>query len=292
MRTTSFRRFAPSSRPLPGLSRRQRGLVASLGALLFAAAMTVPFLWLVFASFSSRTSFGLQVPSWTVSNYSKVLSPSGGLGFAPFLSSFYLGLGSATVSTIVGFPAAYALSRGRLRHKRGIMLSALFLSALPLPALIVPIYELYNDLGLVNSLVFTGGAIGVTVLPFTVWILTSQMDSVPIALDEAAGIDGARTATVLVRIILPVIAPGVSFAFIFSFLQGWGGFLIPLILDTAPSATPAPIAVYNFMSDHTGYAFGAIGAFSVLFCIPVIVLYSLVSKQFSTGFSAAGALAG
>jgi multiple sugar transport system permease protein len=50
--------------------------------------------------------------------------------------------------------------------------------------------------------------------------------------------------------------------------------------------------VYNFMSDHTGFAFGAIGAFSVLFCIPVIVLYSLVSKQFSSGFAAAGALAG
>ena len=292
MRRNDPRRFPSLSRRALRLSRPQRRLAASFLALLVAAGMLLPFLWLVLVSFSNRSSFGLQVPSLTVSNYSKVLSPSSGFGFDPFLSSFYLGLGSAILSTVIGFPAAYALSRGRLRHKRGIMLGALFLSALPLPALVVPIYELYTTLGLLNSLVFTGGVIGVTALPFTVWILTSQMDSIPVELDEAAGIDGAGTARVLLRIILPVVAPGVSFAFIFSFLQGWGGFLIPLILDTIPSETPAPIAVYNFMSDHTGFAFGAIGAFSVLFCIPVVALYSLVSKQFSTGFSAAGALAG
>lgn len=286
-------RLSPSlSRPMPRISRRCRRHAASFVALLVAAAMLVPFLWLVLISLSNRTSFGLRVPSWTVANYSKVLSPSSGLGFQPFLSSFYLGLSSAVLSTAIGFLAAYALSRGRLRHRRGIMLGALFLSALPVPALIVPIYELYTNLGLLNSLVFTGGVIGVTVLPFSVWILTSQMDNVPLELDEAASIDGAGTSTVLLRVILPVVAPGVSFAFIFSFLQGWGGFLIPLVLDTIPSETPAPIALYNFMSDHTGFAFGAIGAFSVLFCIPVVALYSLVSKQFSTGFSAAGALAG
>jgi multiple sugar transport system permease protein len=146
------------------------------------------------------------------------------------------------------------------------------MSALPIPALVVPLYELYEKLGLLNSRLFSGGLIGVTVLPFTVWIMTNQIDGVPTELDEAAGLDGAGMFTVLRRIILPVVAPGVSFVFIFAFLQGWGSFLIPLILDSVPSHTPAPIALYDFMSTHTAFAFGAIGAFSVLFCLPVIAL--------------------
>lgn len=272
----------PGTRPLLAA-----GIVSAFGVI-----MIVPFLWLLLISFSGRASFGLVLPKWTVANYTTVLSSGSGFGWAPFISSLYLGLVTAIVSTSVGFVAAFGLSRGRLRKKREILFGSLFLSALPLPALIVPIYEVYSRLSLLNSRVFTGLFIGITVLPFSVWILTNVLDGIPTELDEAAVIDGASTLKTLRMVILPVAAPGVSFAFIFGFLQGWGSFLVPLVLDTVPAHTPAPLALYDFMSTHTAFSFGAIGAFSVLFCIPVVVLYSVVSGQFGSGFSAAGALAG
>ncbi|MHB1782417.1 MAG: carbohydrate ABC transporter permease [Acidimicrobiales bacterium] len=197
---------------------------------------------------------------------------------------------AATVSTAIALFASYALSRGGFRHKRLIMLITLFLTALPLPALVLPLYQLYNWLGWLNSRFLTGLVIGASTAPFCLWLLVGSMDSIPLSLDEAASIDGATVFHTIRRVIFPLVFPGVAVALIFSFLQGWSSFLLPLVLDSNPAHVPAAVALDNYLGVHASISIGTLGAFAMIYSVPVLLLYFLVAKQFGGGFNLSGAV--
>jgi len=89
-----------------------------------------------------------------------------------------------------------------------------------------------------------------------------------------------------------LILPGLSVSAIYTFLQAWSAFLIPLVLDTNPADQPAPTVLYDFMSVHSEFPFGAICAFSILYSLPVVILYLVLSRHFSGAFNFAGGLRG
>ena len=91
---------------------------------------------------------------------------------------------------------------------------------------------------------------------------------------------------------IPLIIPGILVSAILTFINSWGAFLIPLVLDANPSDTPGAVGIYQFMSANGQVQFGQLAAYSVLFSVPVIILYLISSRWLSGGFSFAGGVKG
>ena len=128
-------------------------------------------------------------------------------------------------------------------------------------------------------------------MPFAIYLVKNTIDAIPLDLEEAASMEQASTFRVLRSVIVPLAMPGIASAAIFSFVNAWGNFLIPIVLIADQTSQPAPIAIYSFIGSAT-IRYGQIAAFSILYSMPVIVLYFVMSRFFKGGFSLSGAVRG
>jgi multiple sugar transport system permease protein len=257
--------------------------------VLIGLAFFTPFVWLVAASFDAHASWGVRFPDFTLQNYRDVLTR---LGFVALENSCYLAAATSLISTTFGFLAAYALSRHYVPLKRALMLAILFATGLPVSLLLVPTYQLYVFLGWLDSRFTTSLFLAAGALPFAVWMLKNFIDAIPVELEEAAVVEGAGVVQTLLRVTLPLALSGLAVTVIYTFISAWGAFIAPLILDGNPDHEPAPIAIFHFMGNHGEFLFGDLAAYSLLFSIPVILLYLSLSRQFSGAFTFGGSLKG
>src|SRR6202034_370631 len=191
----------------------------------------LPMLWLIAASLDSHASFGIEWPHFTLSNFDAAT----GSGQLHSLWNSVLLSGVATLlATAASTPAAYALSRRRIPLEGPMLLIVLFLSGIPMSILIVPIYELFateNWLSIIPTAIF----LGVTTMPFEIWLIKNFMDSIPYDLEESARVEGASTWQILRRIVMPLALPGIGAGAIYSFVNAWGSFVVPLVLISNPN---------------------------------------------------------
>jgi multiple sugar transport system permease protein len=280
--------------PLPTAKRRRderdgkkAATIGNIVLLLFGVLFLVPLLWMIFASFDSQFSWSIEIPHFTFSNYRGALA-NGGLD--SLWNSLVLSLTATLVSTVAAVFAAYALVRHRIPWKGPILLIILFMTGIPISITVIPIYEIYVTLGwlsILPSAVF----LGVTFLPFEIWLLKNYIEALPVDLEEAAKIERANTMQILWRIILPLAMPGIGAAAIFGFVSAWGSLIIPLVLISSSNETTGPITIFSFMSASNTH-FGNIAAFSMLYSIPVLALYASMSRLFQGGFLLRGAVKG
>src|SRR5207302_771901 len=170
------------------------------------------------------------------------------------------------------------------------MLWMLFASGLPVSMLVVPVYQMYVYLGWLDSLYTTALFLAASSLPFAVWLMKNFIDAVPVELEHAAAIDGASTFRILRQVVLPLTVPGIAVTAIYTFINAWGAFIIPFVLTYSPDNQPGPVEIYNFMGSHGLFKFGDLAVFSLLFSVPVIVLYLFMSRYFSGAFNFGGAV--
>jgi multiple sugar transport system permease protein len=133
--------------------------------------------------------------------------------------------------------------------------------------------------------------LSVTSLPFEIYLMKNFIDAVPVDLEEAARMERASTFQVLRKVVIPIALPGIAAAAIFGFVNAWGSFVVPLILISNANQQPAPIAIYTFLTLPKAQ-FGNIAAYSLVFCIPVFVLYAASSRLFKEGFVLSGGVKG
>jgi multiple sugar transport system permease protein len=131
-----------------------------------------------------------------------------------------------------------------------------------------------------------------TSLPMAIWMAKNFMDSVPISLEEAAWTDGASMFSTLTRIVVPLMRPGIAVVFIFVFIQAWGNFFVPFVLLLSPDKQPAAVSIFNFFGQYGSVAYGQLAAFSIVYSVPVIALYVLVSRTLGGSNALAGAVKG
>jgi multiple sugar transport system permease protein len=160
----------------------------------------------------------------------------------------------------------------------------LFSSIVTGSAAMVPLFLLVYDLGLINSfvgviLVLAGG-----LLPAAIFILKDFMDSVPASYEESARVFGASSFQVLRDIVTPVVRPGLAVIAVWGLVQVWGNFLIPFILIRSPDKSPAAVVVYNFYTEGGQADLRLLSAFSLLYSIPVVVMYLFVSHRYGFRF--------
>ncbi|MBF9015856.1 MULTISPECIES: carbohydrate ABC transporter permease [unclassified Oceanispirochaeta] len=259
-------------------------------SLLFVAFLFIwPMLWLVFASFDANAPLAVRLPeNVTLDNYKDVLTK--GSNYRSFLNSFFISFSQATLVVILSILASYPLSRYKIKGKSTLMYSLLFLTGLPITAIMVPVYMVFFELKIINSLISTTLFLVSTALPYSIWMMKNFLDDVPLTLEEAAWIDGANTLQTLKHVIFPAILPGILVVFIFTFSGSWGNFFVPFILISSVEKLPASVAIYQFFGAYGSVQFGQLAAFSLLYTLPIAGLYILSQKFMSNGFSLGGSI--
>jgi multiple sugar transport system permease protein len=259
--------------------------------LIVAIAFFLPFLWLVVASIQPGAALSARI-DWTFSfrNFADVLTVD--TIFRPVLNSLIISGGTALITVVGATLAAYPLSRYRSRFGRMFLYGILFSTGLPITAVMVPVYTMYSQFELTDSVPALILFMAASSLPFAIWMMKNFMDSVPVELEEAAWTDGAGWLQSLWRIILPLMVPGLTVVFVFTFVLQWGNFFVPFILLQSPESQPASVTIYTFFSTYGQVAYGQLAAFAILYTAPVVLLYSALSRVFGGAFSLTGAVKG
>jgi multiple sugar transport system permease protein len=244
-----------------------------------------PISWLILASINRNPTSAWQIPEEvTLNNYLQLVSESDLLLWMG--NSLTLAVGTMAVTVILSTLAAYPLSRVPFPGKAAFMYALLLARVMPITAVIIPIFSLSVQLGLVNT--FAGAILIISAmqLPISLWIMKSFVDSIPIELEESAWLDGCNRLTGLVQIVFPLMAPGVAVTGLFAFLAAWGDFLIPLIILRSPTMFPIAMGLYRAFGDQGSVDFGFLTALSVLYSVPSIVLYLFARQYLVKGMTA------
>ncbi len=276
----------------PAQQRRQfRRGAESIGAhvimIIVVLISIFPLLILIETSFKPAIdTFSTQlIPAHpTLDNYKYVLTFNNNIFLTWLLNSLKI----AAMTTVVGLafscPAAYAFSRWSFLGKQGILMSFLITQMFPGIILLIPLYNLYNGLGLLDNIYGLVIAYATTALPFSVWMLRNFFDAVPKELDEAARVDGLSAFRTFWRIVLPLTIPGVAVVGFFNFMASWNEFLMAFTFLQSDSNLTLPIGIQHFVF-QTGADWQWLTAAAVLVTIPVLVIFIWAQRYLISGLT-------
>ena len=251
----------------------------------------LPLLWLFLTAFDGSASQALKVPApFTLENFKIVLSDMSIL--QGFLMSFVLAGSQTLLVTVISLLAAYPLSRYGLKKAQNITFGLLFLTAIPMTAVMVPVYQQFIMMGLVDSVLGTILFMATTGLPYGIWMTKNFYDTVAVDLEEAAWLDGATAIQSMWKVVLPLMKPGLFTVSIYTFVRGWGNFFVPFILLQTSSKLPASVKIYRFFGDRGEVDFGPLCVYSIMYMLPAILLYSFAQNYMSKGFMMSGSSKG
>jgi multiple sugar transport system permease protein len=264
-----------------------RALLARIGLYVFAALVgaffALPLLWLVFAPFDPAPSLNVQLPEFTLDNFSRVFENP--RAARSLVNSVFLSVTATVLVVIAAAFAGYALSRVRIPGRNLLLyLLMLFSSAISGTATMVPTFLLIFELGMINSytgviLVLTGG-----MLPTALFIIKDFMDSVPRSYEESAQVAGASAVQILRDLVVPVVRPGLAVIAVWALVNIWGDFLTPFILLRSPDLYPAAVVIYNFYDEVGRPDLNLVSAFALLYSIPVVLMYLFVNARYGFRF--------
>lgn len=194
--------------------------------------------------------------------------------------------GAATLFTLVlGMLGAYALANLRIPGRRAILILAIMVVSLPAVSIVGALYITLRDLGLMNTLVALIIPYTALSIPFALWVLTSFLNEVPHEILEQGQVDGCSRFQSLVRLILPLAAPGLTTVGLLVFINNWNEFLFALTFTTTNAATTIPVAIYNFQGEHS-IPWGSIAAGSEIATVPIILIVLVFQKRIVQGLTA------
>ncbi len=260
-------------------------------ALLFV--ILFPFFVMLSTMFKGSTEIYVRPPYWipktfAFGNFVKVWSEYHLFGY--FMNSVLVGLGTTALNSIIIIPAAYAIARFRFRGRSFALYSLLAMQMFSPVIIIISLFRIYVKLNLLDKL---GGLIlanTVITLSFTTWLMFGYFASIPKEIEDAARIDGCTRMGTLTRIMIPIAAPGLVTAMIYTFIQAWNDFLFPLSFINAQKKMPLTLGIYQFVGRwSTQWEMLNVAAFIAL--IPVLVLFFIIEKQLVAGL-AGGAVKG
>jgi multiple sugar transport system permease protein len=266
------------------------GRVVVYALVLLAVFLSIaPIVYLFITSLKQpELTFSIP-PVWifepTVRNYQEVLA--GGEFVRYFNNSLTVALGTTSFALLLGILAAYGFSRFRFRGAFWLRMSVLIPQMLPPITIIVPLYVLFNGLSLTDNRLALMTSYLTFTIPLCVWMMIGFFEDVPLELEESAMIDGCTRFMAMVRISLPIVAPGVAATAILSFLYCWNEFLYAVIL-TGRDARTLPVTITSFMTNKA-ILWGRIAASGSMVLIPVLI-FALVAQRYLIRGLAKGAI--
>ena len=286
----SSKRWQRFFHELPGKS------VVYLLLSLWAAVSIFAFLWVLSTSlktnqelYSIKTIWGLPAtPQWINYVNSWVRSKMGNF----FLNSIVVSIASVLLIDVLSSMAAYVLGRFKFRGVRPILTSFIVGTAIPVQMIMIPLYLMYLDLKINDTLIGLILVYTAISLPFSIFVLTGFFRSLPQELEEAAILDGASEYGVFWKVMAPLAMPGIITVTIFNFLGIWNEYMLALILIKTPAKSTIPLGLYNlkwtqqYAADWTGLFAGF-----VIVMIPTILAFLLLQDRITRGMTV-GALKG
>jgi N,N'-diacetylchitobiose transport system permease protein len=270
-------------RPLRRRSRRTRARrwgVDALGLLVFLV-MIFPVYWMVATAFKPGSDIIANTPVWfpthpTLSNFSDAID-------RPYFWT-------SVISLFLAFLAALALAKFRFYGRKSFIVLIIGVQMVPLNALIIPIYLVLSKAHQVDKLSGLVITYLTFVLPFTIWTLRGFLLGVPRELEEAAQVDGSTRFGAFVRILLPLIGPGLVATSIFAFIQAWNEYLMASVLVHNAHNQTLTLWLAGFITDR-GTAWGPLMAGATLTALPVVLFFVAIQRRIAFGLTA-GAVRG
>lgn len=272
-------------------SGRRRSPQATAGLYLTLAlyllVVSFPFYYMGLTALRSqrdvyRREAMLSPVNLTLANFEYVFTRTNLLGWAS--NSLVVALCSTLASVLIAVLAAYALARLNFFGSRPLARSVLFLYLVPTSLLFIPLFLLLLGANLLNTRLGLIIAYQTFNVPFATWLLLGYFRTIPLELEDAARIDGCSRIGVLVRIVLPLGAPGIATAFIFGFTNAWNEFLLAAVLAQRSELRTIPVGLYAFQIGDV-LLWGPLMAASLIATLPVIVLFMLVQRYMVQGLT-------
>ncbi len=198
-------------------------------------------------------------------------------------NSLYVAALTTVIVTVVSLPAAYALARFRTRLRGVATIWILLSQVFPFILIVIPVFLVLKQVGLVNNplglvLVYT-----VWCLPFALWMLRGYVAAIPVDLEEAGAIDGAGRLRVLRSIVLPLLAPGLVATSLFTFISSWNEFFFALVLIQDPGNQTLPLTLARFFGAEGQVQLGQLAAASLLATIPSLAFFLIIQRRLTSG---------
>jgi multiple sugar transport system permease protein len=280
------------SAPSAPVRRRRRADGWVVGSYVvvavFLVVVLVPIVTVAVNSFKTPTDiFARDFSPFftpTLENYAKVL---GQLDFSQnLINSAIVAIGSTALSLLLGVPFAYALARLPVRGREGWARFILFTRMVPAVALVVPLFVIFQQAHLTGSYLALILAHTTFNLPIVIWMMRSFFEDLPVELEEAAMVDGARRWEAFVRIALPLASPGIAATAVLCLLFSWNEFLFALVLSGSGTKT-VPIGVSSFIGT-VSVDWGGSSAAAVIALIPIFILGLLAQRFLVRGLTFGG----
>lgn len=266
--------------------RETLDIVSNLIVIFFAILSLFPLYWLLTSSFKNSSDVLKMPPDWfpktfTLSNYTDVFNNQPALTWT--YNSLVVSLVSTLALIVFSSMAAYAFSKLEFKGKNIIFI--IFISSLMIPkeVMIVPLFRIIQDFGMVNSL---NGMIWPNVATaFGVFLLKGFFDAIPDSLREAAKMDGASEVRIFVKIMLPLVKPGIGALFILNFVQVWNDYLWQLVVGQEEGSKTLMVGIATLMQDlNPNFAYKMAGA--MVAAVPMLIIFILFQKYFTKGITA------
>ncbi|MEH6726982.1 MAG: carbohydrate ABC transporter permease [Hyphomicrobiales bacterium] len=241
------------------------------------------------AEISRNPSLAIQSP--TLENFMTVLTVSDRLNVYHYLwNSLSAALIGSILPIIVAFPIAWAMARRGYGHN--ILFPLIVnLRALPLVIFAVPLYLMFSVANLLDTQIGLGLVLAIVNLPLALMLLVNAVSEIPIELEEAARMDGARLPRLIGRIVLPLCRPAFITTFVFGFITAWNEFLFGLILTTQNAVPMTVGASFFFATSGGGVQWGVAAAVMIVAALPPLLL-GLIMYRKITGSMVSGAVKG
>ena len=268
-------------RTSPGVRAAQ--YVALLGYVVF---LGFPLLWLLSTAFKSPAELSQLTPTlfpveWTWSNFEVAFSESQLPG--ALRNSFVVAVATAIITTLVALPAAYAIARYRSAVRNATIGWILISQVFPFILIVIPVFIVLKQIGLINTLPGLVIVYVVWALPFTLWMLQGYVAAIPRDLEEAASTDGANRFVILRAIIFPLLLPGLVATSMFAFINAWNEFFFALVIIQDPALQTAPLLLARYVGAEGSVNLGPLAATALITTLPSLVIFSIIQRKLVSG---------
>ena len=263
-------------------------LLHNLLAIVIGIVFLFPLYWLVQISFKTDTeTFGkvltyfprqITIDPWLVNLKDPVFLLS-------LRNSFINGFLAMAITVLLGVPAAYGMGRFKVKGTSLFVLVFLVSQMLPASLTLTPMYLIFNKIGLLGTHFSAPIAIAASSIPFAVITLRPYFKSVPVALDEAARLDGCSPLRAFVSVMIPAVKTGIITIVVISFLNGWNDLVYSMTFNTSPNMRPLTANIYKFQSAY-GTKWNCIMAYGTILVIPVVLMFIFLQKYIVGGLTA------
>ena len=263
-------------------------ILLGAGVLLLLLVVVAPFYYVVTSSVKAPQEIIARTPtllpqSFTWQHYEKLFRSS---SFPTYLTnSILVAFATMLICVVLSTLAAYGLYRMQLPGGKFLFRVILVTYAFPGVLLLIPLYGMLSQLGLIDRL-WALVIINVTfTAPFAVWMLQAFFTSIPAELEEAAALDGANRFQTLTRVVLPLAAPGVASVAIFAFITAWTEYMFASVLIISDANRTVPVGLAGIIGQYQ-VDWGLLLAGATVTMVPVLLLFSLVGRNFVEGLTA------